>query len=193
MARARQSAAAPNKPPTRRRRAGGSETLRTAADDFLSRFGGLVDEIVALREALEQAQQENLGLRAELAEGIDLLRDARALVVRAEAAPRGRGRGATRPAAAAPIRGRSRAAAAPARAGRSRTRPANGRVTPAAVTADVVRAVIGRMGSATAGEIAEQITQAGTPVSGRAIRHIAKVAGAVARPGEAGRMVYTLS
>jgi hypothetical protein len=191
MARARQSAAAP-KPPTRRRRAGGSETLRTAADDFLSRFGGLVDEIVALREALEQAQQENLGLRAELAEGIDLLRDARALVVRAEAAPRGRGRGATRPAAAAPIRGRS-SAAAPARAGRSRTRPANGRVTPAAVTADVVRAVIGRMGSATAGEIAEQITQAGTPVSGRAIRHIAKVAGAVARPGEAGRMVYTLS
>ena len=57
----------------------------------------------------------------------------------------------------------------------------------------MVRAVIGRLGSATAGEIAEEITKAGTPVSGRAIRHIAKVAGAVARPGEAGRMVYTLS
>ncbi|MDB5066818.1 MAG: hypothetical protein JWM18_3252 [Chloroflexi bacterium] len=189
MARARQSSAAP----ARRRRAAGSDTLRTAADDFLSRFGGLVEEIVSLREALEQAQQDNLRLRAELAEGIDLLRDARALVVRAEAPPRRRGRGGTRPAAPAPSRGRSRVAAVPARAERSRTRPANGRVTPAAVTADVVRAVIGRMGSATAGEIAEQITNAGTPVSGRAIRHIAKVAGAVARPGEAGRMVYTLS
>ncbi|HEY0411258.1 MAG TPA: hypothetical protein VGE42_13435, partial [Candidatus Dormibacteraeota bacterium] len=126
-------------------------------------------------------------------EGIDLFRDARELVVRAEARPRRRGRGGTRQVAAAPSRGRSRAAAAPPPAGRPRTRPANGRVTPAAVTADVVRAVIGRMGSATAGEIAEQITKAGTPVSGRAIRHIAKVAGAVARPGEAGRMVYTLS
>jgi len=42
-------------------------------------------------------------------------------------------------------------------------------------------------------EIAEQITKAGTPVSGRAIRHIAKVAGAVARPGDGGRMVYALS
>jgi hypothetical protein len=49
------------------------------------------------------------------------------------------------------------------------------------------------MGTATAGEIAEQITKAGTPVSGRAIRHIAKVAGAVARPGDGGRMVYALS
>jgi hypothetical protein len=191
MARARQSSAAPAAP-ARRRRAAGSDTLRTAADDFLSRFGGLVDEIVSLREALEQAQQENLELRAELAEGIDLFRDARTLVVRAEAPAPRRGRGGARPAAAAPGRGRSRVAAAPARAGGSRTRPANGRVTPAAVTADVVRAVIGRMGSATAGEIAEEITKAGTPVSGRAIRHIAKVAGAVARPGEAGRMVYTL-
>jgi hypothetical protein len=189
MARARQSSAAP----ARRRRAAGSDTLRTAADDFLSRFGGLVDEVVSLREALEQAQQDNIRLRAELAEGIDLFRDARELVVRAEAPPRRRGRGGTRQVAAAPSRGRSRVAAVPARAGRSRTRPPNGRVTPAAVTADVVRAVIGRMGSATAGEIAEQITNAGTPVSGRAIRHIAKVAGAVARPGEAGRMVYTLS
>jgi hypothetical protein len=192
MARARQSSAAPAAP-ARRRRAAGSDTLRTAADDFLSRFGGLVDEIVSLREALEQAQHENLELHAELAEGIDLFRDARALVVRAEAPAQRRGRGGTRPAAAAPSRGRSRVAAVPARAGRARTRPANGRVTPAAVTADVVRAVIGWLGSATAGEIAEEITKAGTPVSGRAIRHIAKVAGAVARPGEAGRMVYTLS
>ena len=46
---------------------------------------------------------------------------------------------------------------------------------------------------ATASEIAEHISRAGTPVSGRAIRHIAKVAGAVARPGDDGRMVYALS
>jgi hypothetical protein len=173
--------------PARRKRATGPDTLRTAADDFLSRFGGLVDEIVALREALEQAQEENQRLHAELAEGIDLFREARDLVVRAEAPAPRRGRG-RRGAAAAP---------APARAARasggSRRRPANGRVTPDAVTADVVRAVIGRMGTATAGEIAEQITRAGTPVSGRAIRHIAKVAGAVARPGDGGRMVYALS
>jgi hypothetical protein len=57
----------------------------------------------------------------------------------------------------------------------------------------VVRAVIGKLGTATAGEIAAQISQAGTPVSGRAIRHIAKGAGAVMRPGDDGRMVYSLS
>ena len=61
------------------------------------------------------------------------------------------------------------------------------------IDAHIFARVIGRMGTATAGEIAAQITRAGTPVSGRAIRHIAKVAGAVARPGEGGRMVYALS
>ena len=154
------------------------DSLRSAADDFLSRFGGLVDEIVALRDALESAREENQRLRAELDEGVALFRDARDLVASAAAPSRGRGRGRTKAA-----QGRGRAVRS----------SANGRVTPAAVTADVVRAVIGRMGSATASEIAEQITRAGTPVSGRAIRHIARVAGAVARPGEDGRMVYTLS
>lgn len=154
------------------------DSLRSAADDFLSRFGGLVDEIVGLRDALESAQEENQRLRAELDEGIALFRDARDVVASAAAPSRGRGRGRTQVA-----KGR----------GRATRSSANGRVTPAAVTADVVRAVIGRMGSATASEIAAQITRSGTPVSGRAIRHIARVAGAVARPGEDGRMVYTLS
>ncbi len=174
MARGRQPAKAPA-PPARRTRAAKVDTLRTAADDFLSRFAGLVDEIVSLREAFEVAQEENRRLRAELAEGIDLFRSARDLVDRAGAPPRGRGRRA--------------AVVQPAR----RRAGSNGRVTPAAVTADVVRAVIGRLGTATAAEIAEQITRAGTPVSGRAVRHIAKVAGAIARPGEDGRMVYALS
>jgi hypothetical protein len=189
MARIRPSAVAPA-PARRGTRAERPDTLRTAANDFLARFGGLVDEIVALREALEQSREENLRLRAELAEGINLFREARALMAGAEAPVRGRGRGGARgrgrPSSAAP----GRAAAAPR--ARSRRAGSNGRVTPAAVTADVVRAVIGRMGTATASEIAEHITQAGTPVSGRAIRHIAKVAGAVARPGDGGRMVYTL-
>jgi hypothetical protein len=194
MARRRQPVVAST--PVRRKRAVKADSLRTAADDFLSRFGGLVDEIVALREALELAQQENIRLNAELAEGIALFRDARALVVSAEAPTRARGRGAARAATPAPAarRGRGRTPVAATRgAGRARRAASNGRVTPAAVTADVVRAVIGRMGTATAGEIAEQITKAGTPVSGRAIRHIAKVAGAVARPGDSGRMVYALS
>jgi hypothetical protein len=195
MARRRQPAVA-SAPPVQRRRAVKADSLRTAADDFLSRFGGLVDEIVALREALELAQQENMRLNAELAEGIELFRAARALVVTAEAPARARGRRALRAGAPEPVarRGRGRTPAAATRAaGRGRRAASNGRVTPAAVTADVVRAVIGRMGTATAGEIAEQITKAGTPVSGRAIRHIAKVAGAVARPGDGGRMVYALS
>jgi hypothetical protein len=197
MARVRQQTAAPAQP-TRRRRAVNVETMRTAADDFLTRFGGLVDEVVSLREALAEAQEENTQLRAELEEGIDLFRDARALVDRAEPARRRGGRGtapSTAPARAAAPRARSRAAASRNGAGAGRTARAagNGRATPESVTADVVRAVIGKLGTATAGEIAAQISQAGTPVSGRAIRHIAKGAGAVMRPGDDGRMVYSLS
>jgi hypothetical protein len=61
------------------------------------------------------------------------------------------------------------------------------------VTRDVVRAVIGKLGNSTAAEIAAEISHAGAPVSGRAIRHIAKGAGAVMRRGDDGRMVYSLS
>jgi hypothetical protein len=175
MARGRQSRVA-SAPPARRSRAPKADSLRSAADDFLARFGGLVDEIVALREALETIQEENLRLRAELDEGIALFRDARDLVV----------------SAGVPARGRARTPRARGR-GRGGRAARNGRVTPAAVTAEVVRAVIGRLGTATASEIAEHISRAGTPVSGRAIRHIAKVAGAVARPGDDGRMIYALS
>jgi hypothetical protein len=194
MARVRQQAAAPAQP-IRRRRAANVETLRTTADDFLSRFGSLVDEVVALREAVAQAQGENTQMRAELAERIDLFRDARALVARPEPAKRGRGRTTAR-AKAAPARAATRARTASrngAGAGRGARASTNGRATPASVTPDVVRAVIGKLGSATAGEIAAQISRAGAPVSGRAIRHIARGAGAVMRPGDDGRMVYSLS
>jgi hypothetical protein len=193
MARGRQPSA-----PARRRRAVNVETMRSAGDDFLSRFAILLDEVVVLREALAEAREENLQLRSELAEGIDLFRSARALVVQAEAPARTRRRGARQTKPAAPTgtarRTRTRTGAAktrgPAQAARTSR---NGRATPEAVTGDVVRAVIGKLGSATAGEIAAQISAAGTPVSGRAIRHIAKGAGAVMRPGDDGRMVYSLS
>jgi hypothetical protein len=169
-------------------------TLRTAADDFLSRFGSLVDQVVALREACARAQEENIQLRAELAEGIDLFRDARALLTRAEPAKRGNGRtiahAKAAPTRAAGARAASKIGAVPRRPVRASS---NGRATPASVTPDVVRAVIGKLGTATAGEIAAQISKAGAPVSGRAIRHIAKGAGAVMRPGDDGRMVYSLS
>ncbi|MDB5068044.1 MAG: hypothetical protein JWM18_4478 [Chloroflexi bacterium] len=195
MARARQSAA-PVQPP-RRRRAANVQALRTVADDFVSRFGGLLDEVVALREALVQAQEENGRLRGELAEGIDLFREARALVAHAEPTKRGSGRrtaqSTTAPGGQAAPRTRTRAASRNG-TGAGRTRAsAKGRATPASVTPDVVLAVIGKLGSATAGEIAAQISQEGVPVSGRAIRHIAKGAGAVMRPGDEGRVVYSLS
>lgn len=179
----------------RRRRAVNVETMRGAAEDFLTRFGSLVDEVVTLREALAEAQEENLRLRAELVEGITLFREAGALAVRAGSGGRRERRSAgnavapSQPAAGRRPRG---TAAKAARAGRTRGASANGRATPASVTGDVVRAVIGKLGTASAAEIADQITAAGTPVSGRAIRHIAKAAGAVMRPGEDGRMVYSL-
>jgi hypothetical protein len=159
--------------------------LRNAADGFLSRFESLVAEVEDLRDALLTAQRETQQLRAELADGVDVLAGAEALLARAGHGPaQSRGRGRGEPA------GRGRDAAAPATESERPTRRV--RRTPTSVTADVVRAVIARLGDATAAEIAEEITRSGTPVSGRAIRHIAKAAGAEARAGGDGRMVYRL-
>jgi hypothetical protein len=194
MARVRQHAVAPVQP-VRRRRAANVETLRTAAGDFLSRFGNLVDEVVALREAVAQSQAENDQLRAELAEALDLFREAGALVARTAPATRARGRAATR-AKAAPAGAATRARTASTGGGgvaRAARASMHGRATPASVTRDVVLAVIGKLGNATAAEVAAEISRAGAPVSGRAIRHIAKAAGAVMRRGDDGRMVYSLS
>jgi hypothetical protein len=160
--------------------------LRNAANGFLSRFEGLVAEVEDLRDALLAAQRETQQLREELAEGVDILCGAEAILARAETRqgrPGGRGRADT-----ASGRGRGPVAASPENAPRT----PRVRRTPTSVTADVVRAVIGRLGNATAAEIAAEITRAGTPVSGRAVRHIAKAAGAEARAGADGRMVYTL-
>jgi hypothetical protein len=130
-----------------------------------------VVEVESLRGDIATVQQENQQLRAELAEGVDLLRGAEALLA-------GRAASTQRP-----RRERHEEPPAP--------RPKRVRTTPASVTPDVVRSVIQGLGRATAAEIAEEIGRGGTPVSGRAIRHIAKAAGAVARPGDGG-MVYSL-
>jgi hypothetical protein len=174
-------------------------TLRTAANGFLSRVDSLVAEVEGLREALMTAERDNEQLRAELAEGIQLIRGAQAALAHGatpvERQPRRRGRGEQSTGAPGAAPARRRAGRAAAASGSDAAPPAAGtrvRRTPASVTTDLVRAVIGRLGGATASEIAEEISTSGTEVSGRAIRHIAGAAGAVARAGADGRMVYTL-
>ncbi len=75
---------------------------------------------------------------------------------------------------------------------RRRGRAPKGRATPAEVTTDVVRAVLVKLGEATAAEIAAEITSAGAPVGGRAVRFLAERAGATTRVGEDGQRRYRL-
>jgi hypothetical protein len=155
-----------------RRQAVNVTSLRNTADGLLSRLEDLVVEIESLRADIARVQQENQQLRTELSEGVDMLRGAEAILAGKTASVQ------------RPRRGRpEQPTATPG--------PRRVRTTPASVTPDVVRSVIQRLGSATAAQIAEDIGRGGTPVSGRAIRHIAKAAGAVARPGDGG-MVYSL-
>ena len=173
------------------------EVMRRAADDLHWQFGSLAEEVVTLRHSLAQAEAENAELRAELAAAVTLFNDAQRLVSAGEPAKRGRARAANGTTAARPlVTGRMRPRAASSR-GEGATRASrlarNGRATPESVTPAVVRAVIGKLGSATAGEIAAQVSTAGAPVSGRAIRHIAKGAGAVMRRGDDGQMLYSLT
>ena len=176
----------------RRRRAVNVNTLRGAAEGFMSRFDGLVAEVLTLREALASSEQENQRLRAELAEGVALFRQAEQALGGANGRRRGqRGRDGQPVGTAAPRQ--PRAKRSPRSGGVQRTASARVRATPATVTPEVVRGVIASRGSASAAEIAAEIGKGGTAVSGRAIRHIAKSAGAVARPGADGRMVYSLT
>ncbi len=75
---------------------------------------------------------------------------------------------------------------------RRRGRAPKGRATPAEVTSDVVRAVLVKLGEATASQIAAEITSAGAPVGGRAVRFLAERAGATTRVGEDGQRRYRL-
>jgi hypothetical protein len=142
--------------------------LVAAAQRLASRIEVLVVEVAKLRA-------ENATLRAEV-------RDAVALLESAGTPPPGR-----------PGRRRPSAPGKPAAVRRRRRgRPPKGRATPAEVTSDVVRAVLVKLGEATASEIATEITLAGAPVGGRAVRFLAERAGATTRVGDDGHRRYRL-
>jgi hypothetical protein len=139
-----------------------------AAERLVVRIEALVREVGTLRE-------ENASLRREMREALALFE--RAGNAAADGvAPRRRGRGR---------------AAAPAGRRRRRKTP-KGRATPPSVTGEVVRAVLAKLGTATASEIAREITAAGAPVSGRAVRFLAERAGAQTLVGEDGQRRYKL-
>jgi hypothetical protein len=146
--------------------------LLQAADRMVGQIEALVDEMAALRA-------DNDALRRELHEAVALME--RASSALGTGTPRRRGR-----AAADGDGGR--------RAGRAtvsrRAKGAKGRATPPEVTPDVVRAVLAKRGESTAAEVAAEITKAGVPVSGRAVRFIAERAGAQTSVGPDGQRRY---
>jgi hypothetical protein len=140
-----------------------------AAERLVARIEGLVNQVSALRA-------ENATLRREVREAVALLE--RATTAGTDGASKKTGR---------------RAATAPGKAHRRRRKKGpKGRATPASVTAEVVRAVLAKKGAATASEIAHEITLAGAPVSGRAIRFLAERAGAQTFVGDDGQRRYRL-
>ncbi len=151
--------------------------LDGAAQRLTGRIETLVDEVSRLRE-------DNAALRREVREAVSLLDSAGSTV-----------------AAARDARRRSAAATDGQRKRRVRGRTAKGRATPAEVTGDVVRAVIVKLGAATASEIAAEINRAraqtatgprSAAVGGRAVRFLAERAGAVTTVGDDGQRRYRL-
>ena len=144
--------------------------LVAAAQRLAGRIEVLVVEVAKLRS-------ENASLRAEVRDAVALL----------EAA------GSQRAVDQRTLRGRSTVALKQVSGRRRRRgRPPKGRATPAEVTSDVVRAVLVKLGEATASEIASEITLAGAPVGGRAVRFLAERAGATTRVGDDGQRRYRL-
>ena len=141
--------------------------LVVAAQRLVGRIEDLVVEVAKLRA-------DNASLRREVRDAVALLDSA--------------GSGSQRV-----VRARSAATIKPAAARRRRRgRGVKGRATPAEVTSDVVRAVLVKLGEATASEIAAEITSAGAPVGGRAVRFLAERAGATTRVGDDGQRRYRL-
>lgn len=140
-----------------------------AAQRLVTRIESLVDDVARLRA-------DNASLKRELREAVALFEAA------SSAADNRGGRSAN---------GR-RIATAGRRRRRQRTRAVKGRATPAEVTGDVVRAVLVKLGEATASEIAAEITSAGAAVSGRAVRFLAERAGAQTQVGDDGQRRYKL-
>jgi hypothetical protein len=140
----------------------------------------LVHRIEALVEEIGRLRADNDDLRRQV-------HDAVAMFERASSAV-----GDTRPRRRRPAADGPGAPAAPARRRRPRGRAAKGRATPPEVTAEVVRAVIAKLGQGTAAEIAAEITRAGVKVSGRAVRFLAERAGAETFRGDDGQRRYRL-
>lgn len=142
-----------------------------------------VHRIESLADRVHRLEDENAQLRTSGAARADRLKaQVAALQVRVER---------MRAARTAPARGRRTAVApalrtvqsappAPARtAERRRTASARPAKADRTVVSDmVIRATIGKLGTPTASEIAQAITRAGAPVSGRAVRFFAERAGA---------------
>lgn len=144
-----------------------SKTLVQAAERLATRIASLVNEVSALRA-------ENAALRKEVREAVGLLERA-AGTSNGETLRRGR-----------------KTKVAPAVRRRRKAKVVKGRATPDSVTTEVVRAVLAKLGSATASEIALEITKAGAPVSGRAVRFLAERAGAHTFVGDDGQRRYRL-
>jgi hypothetical protein len=154
--------------------------LVTAAQRLVGRIETLVEEVARLRE-------DNAALRVEVREAVAMLDGASAAAADGHRSLRGR---TVLVAKAKPPGHRRRRGRAP-----------KGRATPTDVTADVVRAVLVKLGEATASEIAAEITRARVqaavngstaPVGGRAVRFLAERAGATTRVGEDGQRRYRL-
>ena len=133
----------------------------------------LVERISALADEVDQLRAENAELRREV-------RDAIAIFDRAATSGAELGRVRT-----ASLNGRARRRS-------NGSGPVRGRATPAEVTQEVVRAALAKLGEATASQIAEEITKAGAPVNGRAVRFLAEAAGAKTSRGEDGQRRYRL-
>ena len=156
-----------------------SSPLVSAAMRLANRIELLVDEVARLRE-------ENATLRLDVRRAVALIDGAaNAGVVNVS----GRRRRTVIDSSASPARRRRRG------------HTAKGRATPTDVTSDVVRAVLVKLGEATAAEVAAEITRirvqtgvAGStaPVGGRAVRFLAERAGATTRVGEDGQRRYRL-
>lgn len=146
---------------------GANSPIVQAAERLVSRIEALVKQVAELKA-------DNAALRREV-------REALALIDRAGDA-------------ATPPRATRRAAAPPARHAKSRRRGKGpkGRATPASVTPDIVLATIGKLGSASASEIARELSGLGDQVSGRAVRWLAERAGAATVVGDDGQLRYRL-
>src|ERR1700694_4682686 len=122
--------------------------LLAAAERMVGQIEALVAEMSALR-------LDNQRLRGELRDAVTLMERAGAALGDGVLPPRRR-------AVATSANGARRRAGRPRLAGRGR----RGRATPPEVTSQVIRAAIGKLGVATAAQIAAEITRSGAAVNG---------------------------